>query len=469
VNKKKDKQGQKRVPTEIQWMNIAVDEMADEGYTLDIPQTQVHERERVEGYKVHITNGKQQGEITGNIRTQILEEVKIQDPKRRVATKKSEGTWGKDDANIEWRMTRKTLPARTYKERIWHAKIIHGKMATNDLLVDAGIEENSTCTMCNKKETNAHILHECNSEEAQKQRRRLVAALTNATRECGNRDTPRRTQDWINELIKIYSGDRTQEHNRILRMHKLEDTEWHKAWSKANAGQGRTDKEHMQSRIMETFVRCDATYPIWSGIITKTFMWCVEWANIRENMVNKYIMNIRKALRNYTTEIWKLRIGKLEERTVCPQQQQEPQTQTQESQTYRDRSILGMMQGHTYRTPRTKRKREETEVGNVQAPKKQLKLTGLVNAPAEVGDERKERKKDKQEQGNKRSTQKYKQCNLRTMMGNKGMKESSEKHNREMERAGKEGKGTKKRKKQKNKKVEEQKEKTDQTEIEGRI
>jgi hypothetical protein len=90
VNKKKDKQGQKRVPTEIQWMNIAVDEMADEGYNMDIPQTQVYNRERVEGYKVHITNGKQHGEITGNIRTQILEEVKIQDTKRRVATKKGE-------------------------------------------------------------------------------------------------------------------------------------------------------------------------------------------------------------------------------------------------------------------------------------------------------------------------------------------------------------------------------------------
>jgi len=118
VNKKKDKQGQRRIPTEIQWMNIAVDEMADEGYNMDIPQTQIHERERVEGHKVYITNGKQHGEITGNIRTQILEEIKIQDTKRRVATKKSEGTWGKDDANIEWRMMRKTLPARAYKERI---------------------------------------------------------------------------------------------------------------------------------------------------------------------------------------------------------------------------------------------------------------------------------------------------------------------------------------------------------------
>jgi len=118
VNKKKDKQGQRRIPTEIQWMNIAVDEMAEGGYTLEIPPTQAHEQERAEGYKVYITNGTQHGEITGNIRTQILEEIKIQDTKRRVSTKKSEGTWGKDDANIEWRMMRKTLPARTHKERI---------------------------------------------------------------------------------------------------------------------------------------------------------------------------------------------------------------------------------------------------------------------------------------------------------------------------------------------------------------
>ena len=97
-------------------MNIAVDEMAEEGYTMDIPQTQIHEHERVEGCKVYITNGNQQGEITGNTRTQILEEIKIQDTKRRAATKKSEGTWGKEDANIEWRMMRKTLLARTYKE-----------------------------------------------------------------------------------------------------------------------------------------------------------------------------------------------------------------------------------------------------------------------------------------------------------------------------------------------------------------
>jgi len=145
---------------------------------------------------------------------------------------------------------------------------MHGKMATNGFLVDAGLEENSTCTMCNqlKREANAHLLHECNSEEVQRQRGRLVAALINTTGECGNRDTPRRTQERINELIKIYSRDRTQDHNRILRMHKLENAEWHTAWSKANAGQGRTDKEQMQSRIMETFVRCDATCPVWSRV-----------------------------------------------------------------------------------------------------------------------------------------------------------------------------------------------------------
>ena len=91
-----------------------------------------------------------------------------------------------------------------------------------------------------------------------------------------------------------------------------------------------------------------------------------------------------------------------------------------------------------------------------------------MDAPAEVGDERKERKKDKQEQGNKRSTQKYKQCNLQTMMGNKGRRESSGKYNREMERAGKEGRGAKKRKKQKNKKIGKKK-KTELPEIEGRI
>jgi len=130
-----------------------------------------------------------------------------------------------------------------------------------------------------------------------------------------------------------------------------------------------------------------------------------------------------------------------------------------------------MMQGYTYRTPRTKRKRKETEIGNVQAPKKQLKLTGLMDTPAEVGNERKEKKKDKQEQENKRSTQKYKQCNLQTMMGYKGRKEISEKYNREIERADKEGRGTKKRKKQKNKKVgkKKKKKKTEQTGLEGCI
>jgi len=81
VNKKKDKQGHMRIPTEIQWMNIAVDAMADGGYAQDIPQTQIKEQERAGGCKVYITNGKQNGEITGNIRTQILEEIKIKDTK----------------------------------------------------------------------------------------------------------------------------------------------------------------------------------------------------------------------------------------------------------------------------------------------------------------------------------------------------------------------------------------------------
>jgi len=76
-------------------------------------------------------------------------------------------------------------------------------------------------------------------------------------------------------------------------------------------------------------------------------------------MYKKYKERIKKL---HNGDMEKLRIEKLEVRTIRPQQQQEPQTQTQEGQTYRDRSILEMMQGYTYRTPRTKRKREETEI-----------------------------------------------------------------------------------------------------------
>ena len=56
VDKKKDKEGNPRQPTPIEWANIHVDKLADEGYTReDIPDLKTNDMLRTNNWTIYKT------------------------------------------------------------------------------------------------------------------------------------------------------------------------------------------------------------------------------------------------------------------------------------------------------------------------------------------------------------------------------------------------------------------------------
>jgi len=84
VDRKRDKHGHCRIPTEIERMNLAIDEIADEGYTdTRVPETVICPYERKSRFAPYMRAEKGTwAEVTGCFRPQILEEIKIRDTKK---------------------------------------------------------------------------------------------------------------------------------------------------------------------------------------------------------------------------------------------------------------------------------------------------------------------------------------------------------------------------------------------------
>jgi len=185
VDRKKDENGQYRIPTEMESMNIAIGEVADEGYTdTRAPETVVHTRERYQMYVPYMKapNGSW-AEITGSFRPHILEEIRIQDTKKRASLAKSTHTWGRDDNNIDWRRMRRTQPTKTMQDRLWTSKWMHGKLATNAHLYSTHIHDTPLCSLCGKQpETNIDLMCECMDDSAKKPRTTLNGEYVGAHR-----------------------------------------------------------------------------------------------------------------------------------------------------------------------------------------------------------------------------------------------------------------------------------------------
>ena len=157
VDRKKDEHGNKRIPTSIQKMNIYADDLADKAYTapsIGALQTLLLPKEK----RWQLTLGKQV--LTGNTRTQLGEEIRIQNTK--TLTPDGSLYTGLCPEEIEYRYMRKTSGCKTLYERVKNIKLMQGKRATKDLLVKFQVMEDSTCEMCGThKETNRHAVCFC--------------------------------------------------------------------------------------------------------------------------------------------------------------------------------------------------------------------------------------------------------------------------------------------------------------------
>ena len=127
VDKKTDAEGNKRIPTSIQRMNIYVDGLADGAYE-NMHISKVSPNSFTKNNQPRVFKGTQ--EITGNWRNQILEELRIYESKKQAAI--NTDWWGLCPEEKQWGRIRKTGGNKTIKQRIKAAKLMNGKRATKD-------------------------------------------------------------------------------------------------------------------------------------------------------------------------------------------------------------------------------------------------------------------------------------------------------------------------------------------------
>ena len=268
VDTKRDKDGQLRVPTPIQWMNIYADKLADEVYDSNMPALNTSSLRTYGQWNIM----KNKHMITGHWRNQIKEEIRLDRSKK--GANKDKLMWGLCPDEIDWGRMRKTSGNKTIRERLKAAKLMGGRRATNTFLKRFGITATDTCTLCGEyKETNRHALCFCNNINLQNARANTGKLIAETIRAVGAAP----------ELIQIFkniygnsdagrattmNGLRTKEGKTRLQFPK----EWHTVWRKANKKETRTLLEEGQSRAAEIAVTMGGATPLWTGNITKAWM-----------------------------------------------------------------------------------------------------------------------------------------------------------------------------------------------------
>ena len=63
----------------------------------------------------------------------------------------------------------------------------------------------------------------------------------------------------------------------------------------------------MQARAVEIIVNAGGITPIWIGVITKAWIWLIEWGGITDNYIAEYIREIRQIVYTFSKETWKVR------------------------------------------------------------------------------------------------------------------------------------------------------------------
>ena len=98
--------------------------------------------------------------------------------------------------------------------------------------------------------------------------------------------------------------------------------------------------EEMQARAVEIIVNAGGINPLWIGVISKAWIWLMDWGGIPENCISEYIREIRVIIYTFAREI---RIhtgnqntyGKLRCTSVySPEKEQKRKTKTDMNKTH---------------------------------------------------------------------------------------------------------------------------------------
>ena len=250
---------------------------------------------------------KQGTQITGHWRNQIKEEIRLDRSKK--AAKKDNIMWGLCTEEIEWGRMRKTSGNKTIKDRIAAAKLMNGRRATNTFLKKFGITATDTCSMCGvAKETNRHILCYCTNDNMQNARKNTGTKIAAAIKRGGG------TVELQIIFKKIYniekSGRATTMNGKCYRKGEWKTefpAEWKKAWNKGKRMEKRTWLEEGQGRAAEIAMTMGGATPLWTGNITKAWMWLLGWGRIPAQNKMKLIKEIRTIIAQTAAEVWKCR------------------------------------------------------------------------------------------------------------------------------------------------------------------
>ena len=345
VDKKTNKDGTKRIPTPIEQMNMHADELADKAYRIpDIPNFNPITLTRPQRWGIYKNTKLRAHELTDNLRKQIEEEIQM-DTAKKIADRKANETgeemrWGENTSEIMWSYMRKTRKNKhTTRDQIMHAKIMQGKLATNDYLNKIKICPTTNCTLCAaEKETNGHLICEC-THEKQKQARddmRIKIAQTAA-----EHASDRRKQELYNMTMTMRKTKNIHEHSNIDG-DNIPIKSFENGWK--TDPEHRTETQQAQSRMAETLMNAQNPYPIHTGIIYKSDLWVLNWAEIPDSKTIQTLRKMREEIIKGIKKMWE------NKHTLGTEPRYTNNEQRQHKNTFRIRDTITQTLMHDYFT-----------------------------------------------------------------------------------------------------------------------
>ena len=235
---------------------------------------------------IHNKN-KEMLEFTGHWRKQVLEEIRFK--KSKYLATKNKDHWGNCPEEIRWDYMKLTNPVKTIKERIFQMKLMHGRLATGTWLNVMKIENKPACYLCegkhSRKDTNRHARLYCTNENIQQERRNMSEHIYNAV--IAEKGTPL----LADIMRKMYGNNERTERATSLKHNKSMPPEWWAAWRKVQSQKTRRHKEDGQAAAAETAVKMGCAYPIWTGVITKSWIWMLYMLSPISAMVERILLN----------------------------------------------------------------------------------------------------------------------------------------------------------------------------------
>jgi hypothetical protein len=119
MDTKLKKRNIKRELTQPELLNIMADKIADAAYTTDMPWLNKKAMALARSTTISISDNM----ITGNWRTEIKEQIRIEKTKHRA--QRHPYYWGVNTEEIEWKYMRKNWRKRTLKEKLQNVKLVN--------------------------------------------------------------------------------------------------------------------------------------------------------------------------------------------------------------------------------------------------------------------------------------------------------------------------------------------------------